>query len=280
MKRTLLVIGLILSAILVNAQTPDKMSFQAVIRDGSDNLVTNQNIGMRMSIVQDSVNGSAVYVETHSPTTNANGLASLEIGNGSVVSGSFNSIDWSSGPYFLKTETDPSGGTTYSITGAQQLLSVPYAQHASSADNLSDMAAITSLINEKAVTTIPLWQAGSSYNMSNTSGADLSNCETGMDPTKFDEDGDLQVALVIRITSTSAGTTNFQLRAHDGTTEIYPIVNTDSWTYTSTQYGLVATSEWKDFLAGTNAHQLHLFGWVDSGATNFNSAYLMVRPKP
>jgi hypothetical protein len=81
---------------------------------------------MRISILQGT---TAVYVETQTPTTNVNGLVTLEIGGSSatVVSGTFSSIDWSTGTYFIKTETDPTGDTTYTITGTSQLLSVPYA---------------------------------------------------------------------------------------------------------------------------------------------------------
>jgi len=84
------------------------MSYQAVIRDNSNALVTNQMVGMQISILQGSANGAAVYAETQAPTTNANGLVSLEIGGGNLVSGNFASINWANGPYFIKTETDPS----------------------------------------------------------------------------------------------------------------------------------------------------------------------------
>ena len=127
------------------------------------------------------------------------------------------------------------------------------------------------------VSIISLWQSGSNYSMSNTSGSDLTNCESGIDPLVYDPLGDLEVKLVIRITSTSAGTNNFQLRAHDGITETYPIISTDSWTFASTQSGLVAVSQWKDWAAGTNPSELHLFGWVDAGSTNLISAYLLIR---
>jgi hypothetical protein len=76
-------------------------------------------------------------VETQTPTTNTNGLASIEIGVGTVVSGNFSTIDWSNGPYFIKTETDPIGGVSYTITGTSQLLSVPYALYAKSAGSVS-----------------------------------------------------------------------------------------------------------------------------------------------
>lgn len=112
------------------AQAPELMSFQAVVRDGTDALVVNSTVGMRISVLQGSPGGSAVYVETHAPQTNANGLVTLEIGSGVVQSGDLSTIDWTNGPYFLKTETDPTGGTTYSITGTSQLMSVPYALYA------------------------------------------------------------------------------------------------------------------------------------------------------
>ena len=128
-------VALLLTA-TVFAQSPEKMSYQAVIRDASDNLVKSQSVGMQISILQGSASGTAVYVETQEPTTNANGLVSIEIGTG-TTSDDFSTIDWANGPYFIKTETDPAGGTSYSITGTSQLLSVPYALHAKTAETVS-----------------------------------------------------------------------------------------------------------------------------------------------
>jgi hypothetical protein len=125
------------------AQAPEKMSYQAVVRDASNNLVTSQAVGMQISILQGSVSGAAVYIETQTPTTNINGLVSIEIGSGSAVSGAFGTIDWGSGLYFIKTETDPTGGTTYTITGTSQLMSVPYALHANTADSIAGGVSIT-----------------------------------------------------------------------------------------------------------------------------------------
>ena len=134
MKKIITIYAAILMTTSLFAQAPNKMSYQAVIRNTSNALVTSSAVGMRISILQSSPSGTAVYVETQTPTTNANGLASIEIGGGSVVSGIFSTIDWANGPYFIKTETDPSGGTSYSITGTSQLLSVPYALHAKNTD--------------------------------------------------------------------------------------------------------------------------------------------------
>ncbi len=132
MKKIFQLIVVLLSSITF-AQAPNKMSYQAVIRDASNNLITNTNVGVRISILQGSSSGTAVYQENHTSTSNINGLVSLEIGDGTVVSGTFSSIDWSSGDYYIKTETDPTGGSNYTISGTSQLLSVPYALYAASA---------------------------------------------------------------------------------------------------------------------------------------------------
>ena len=130
---TLLTSLLITSALF--AQAPEKMSYQAVVRDANNALIINQAVSMRIQILQGSVSGTAVYEETQTPTSNDNGLITLEIGTGTIVSGMFGSIDWSSGPYFIKTETDPTGATNYTISGTSQLMSVPYALYAKTSGN-------------------------------------------------------------------------------------------------------------------------------------------------
>ncbi len=121
---------LLFSFNILSAQSPHKMSYQAVIRNSTFALVVNAPIGMKISILQGSATGTAVYVETQTPTTNANGLATIEIGGGTAVSGVMSTINWGAGPYFIKTETDPTGGTAYSIVNTTQFLSVPYALYA------------------------------------------------------------------------------------------------------------------------------------------------------
>ena len=134
MRNTFTLIALfILTNIL--AQTPEKFSYQAVIRNSNNDLVANTQIGMRISILKTSINGSSVYTETHIQNTNTNGLVSVEIGTGNTTD-VFSSINWSNDSYFVKTETDPTGGTNYTITGTSQLLSVPYALHAKTATSV------------------------------------------------------------------------------------------------------------------------------------------------
>lgn len=143
MKKIITFLATVLLCAGVYAQAPQKMSYQAVIRNSSNALVTNAAVGMRLSVLQGSAAGTAVYVETQQPATNANGLVSLEIGSGTVVSGTFASINWGNGPFFIKTETDPAGGTNYTITGTSQLLSVPYAQYSSTAAGLATTATVS-----------------------------------------------------------------------------------------------------------------------------------------
>lgn len=133
-KKYFLIIALLICGVNF-AQSPEKMTYQAIVRNADGNLLANTAVGVQISVLKTTSSGASVYVETHTPTTNANGLITLEIGNGSVVSGSFSTIDWSSDTYFIKTETDIDGGANYTISGTSQLLSVPYALYAKKAGN-------------------------------------------------------------------------------------------------------------------------------------------------
>lgn len=120
----LLVLSFLLSE-HINAQQAQKISYQALVRNSNNALLTNKQVGMKISILQGSPTGTAVYTETLTPTTNGNGVVSIEIGGGA----GFSSILWANSPHFIKTEIDTNGGTNYSITGISQLLNIPYAFH-------------------------------------------------------------------------------------------------------------------------------------------------------
>ena len=124
----------------LKAQSPDMMSYQSVIRNSSGFLVTNQSVGVKLSVLQGTASGTVIFSENHSLTSNNNGLISLEIGAGSVLTGSFPAIDWTNGPYFLKTEIDPTGGSAYTISSVNQFLSVPYAKYADNAGSSAGTA--------------------------------------------------------------------------------------------------------------------------------------------
>lgn len=144
MKKLLFLSVLIIHSSLLlfntaSAQAPSGFTYQSVLRDANNDLIINTAVGTQISILQTTAGGTAVYVETHTASTNANGLLTLQVGGGAVQSGTFASIDWSAGPYFVKAETDPAGGTTYTITGTQQMMSVPYALYAQSSGSSSNV---------------------------------------------------------------------------------------------------------------------------------------------
>jgi hypothetical protein len=133
--------ALLLAFMLVGslmAQFPQSLNYQAVVRDGSGNIIANTQVGMRISILIGSVSGMAICVEEFTPTTNAFGLVTLAIG--SVNTNDFKTIDWSTGSYFVKVELDPAGGTSYIEMGISQLISVPYALYANKARTISEDA--------------------------------------------------------------------------------------------------------------------------------------------
>ncbi len=130
MKKLFTTVAAVVITVCVLAQAPQKMSYQAVVRNTANDLIKSSNIGMQVSILQGSATGTPVFVERHYPTTNSNGLVTIEIGGGLLISGNFTTIDWASGPYYVKTETDLNGGANYTISGTSQLLSIPYALYA------------------------------------------------------------------------------------------------------------------------------------------------------
>ena len=160
MKKISLFFVLMASAFFVFAQAPNKFTYQAVVRNASNQLVTNTLVGVQVDILQDGAGeqGTPVYAERHVQSTNANGLMTLEIGEGNVLFGNFNTINWESGVFFIDVGIDPTGGNDYSIWSTQQLLSVPYALYANEAGNVpaftvlpTDSGYVISIIQEGGV---------------------------------------------------------------------------------------------------------------------------------
>lgn len=134
-KIILSIITIVTISLSSYSQAPESFSYQAVIRDAGNTIINNQAIGMRLTLQQGSIGGLAVYTETFAITTNDYGLVNLEIGTGTSTD-NFTTIDWANGPYFMETAIDLLGGTSYTVMGTSQLMSVPYALHAKIADNV------------------------------------------------------------------------------------------------------------------------------------------------
>ena len=140
--------------IRVFAQAPEQFTYQAVVRNTNNDLVTNTQVGVQIVIMRNSTAGNPVYAERHVTSTNANGLLTLTIGEGNVVLGTFGAIDWSDGTYYMEVGIDPNGGSDYSIWSTQQLLSVPYALYANEAGN-SFSGDYNDLTNTPTIPTVP-----------------------------------------------------------------------------------------------------------------------------
>ena len=123
-----------LLAIVAVAQVPQKMNFQALVRDGSNELVRNKQVGITISVTNSS--NAVFYSEQQTVTTDGNGVAIMVIGDGSPIKGSLSTIDWSNGLYYLQTSIDLGNGTT-ALSCISPLLSVPYAFYAEKAGDAS-----------------------------------------------------------------------------------------------------------------------------------------------
>jgi hypothetical protein len=155
MRKIFTLFAVVLIVASVFAQVPQKMSYQAVIRNSNKVLVTNQKINMMISILQGQ---TPVYVEMQTTTTNDNGLATIEIGNGTALSGVFSKIDWGNGEHYIKTETDPTGGTNYTVVGTSQLLSVPYALYSTTSGSTSGGGSGVTL-DDASISTTKTWSS-------------------------------------------------------------------------------------------------------------------------
>jgi len=155
MKRIFILFTVILIGVGTFAQVPQKMSYQAIIRNNNQVLVTNQKISMVISILQGL---TPVYVELQTATTNENGLATIQIGSGVALSGVFSKIDWGNGEHYIKTETDPTGGTNYTVVGSSQLLSVPYALYSTTSGSTSGgVSGVT--LDDASISTTKTWSS-------------------------------------------------------------------------------------------------------------------------
>ena len=115
------------------AQAPEGINYQAVIRTTSGNLVTNSTVAIRIQIKQNSASGTVVYAERQSVATSNFGLVNMVIGQGTVLSGTFANINWSTGNYWVSLGVDFANGTNYVDYGSQRLMSAPYALYAKTA---------------------------------------------------------------------------------------------------------------------------------------------------
>ena len=182
----------------VFSQSPEKINYQSIVRDLSGNVIQNQPISLRISILSTSITGSVVYQETFQPTTNDFGLVNIKIGEGSAVVGTMSGVDWSSGPFFLESAVDVSGGSNYTVVSTSQFMSVPYALYANESpldtnivqnivslqtSNYLDSSAVQNLIDNSSTTnvdssTVASWSYLDSITIQNLINNSVSNVDS------------------------------------------------------------------------------------------------------
>ena len=168
MKRFSISFAVFLIASICIAQSPESFKYQAVVRNNDGTIVKDQRVSLKMEILEGSVNGIVVYAETYIDTTDAFGLIHLDIGDGTTTD-DFSGISWGDDEYFLQVSLDLSGGTSYTLLGASQLLSVPYALYAKTAENLT--GAITEVDPQYSASEAANITAGDITNLANLSGS-------------------------------------------------------------------------------------------------------------
>jgi len=144
------------------AQVPQGMSYQAIAFNSGGTPVVNGNVGVKISILDNSISGTVVYSETHTKTTNAQGLFNLNIGLGSPTIGTFSTINWATNSKFLKVDLDPNGGTNYTSVGTNQLMSVPYALYSENT-NSGNISGLSNLSSTKNGTMLVVYTSSSAY---------------------------------------------------------------------------------------------------------------------
>jgi len=245
------------------AQSPQAFKYQAIARDNTGNVLPNQNIGLKISILQTTPAGTVVYSETHAATTNQFGLFSLEIGTGAIVSGTFSTIDWGADIYFVQIEMDETGGTAYQLMGASQLLSVPYALHAKTAETVTE--------------TDPIFGSSAASGITGTDTINWNN--------KLDAEADADSTNELQALSFS----NDTLFLSDGNYVVMPY-DSAIWTktgdtiyYNSGNVGIGTTSplgilhvDGGTAQVGNNAS--HITIKAQDGATNFNGGNIILTP--
>lgn len=137
LKLLTIILVVVLATTGLIAQAPTSMSHEFMVNNSTGTPVASRTIAVRASILQGSSSGTAVYVETHTPTTNANALARINVGDGTVVSGTYGTIDWSAGPYYIKTEVDIAGGNNFGLSNTTQMLSVPFSLRSKTAESVT-----------------------------------------------------------------------------------------------------------------------------------------------
>jgi len=134
MKNYLFIVILLFLGLSLNAQAPQGFNYQATVRNSAGELIIKSNVYFKFNVIQGSQTAVPVFTETHYVPTDDLGQVNLVIGQGTPSTGIFSELDWSLGSYYLGIELSINGPNDYVAMGTTQLLSVPYALHAKTAE--------------------------------------------------------------------------------------------------------------------------------------------------
>ncbi len=247
MKRIILFLAILCAFnSLIFAQAPQSFKYQAVARDATGTPYTDANLGLRITLIQDGPSGVIDYSETHDVTTTDLGIFTLNIGEGTPITGSFTAINWGMHQYYLKVDIDPMGGTSFIHMGTSKLLSVPYALYAAEsgsggidddADPTNELQTLTLSGTEISISdgnnidlsgiippggtddqTISL--SGTTLSIESGNSVDLSSVQDGVNDADADPNNELQ--------NLSFDATSNQLTISNGNTVTIPSGGTDA----------------------------------------------------
>jgi hypothetical protein len=279
--RLLFTTFLALVSLALFSQSPEKINYQSIVRDLAGNVIQNQPISLRMSILSDSINGTIVYQETFQPTTNNFGLVNIKIGEGTPVIATMSSVDWSNGPFFLESAVDVTGGTNYIVVSTSQFMSVPYALYASESPldttqvqnivnqqtyNFLDSSSIQNMIDSSVLNIDSTLIASWGYIDSNSIMILINN--NSLDSTTIQNMIDNSIVNIDSSTVASWGyldSSNIQILINNSTIDSSSVAN---WGYLdSTTIQNIITQQTNNYLDSTSVQNM-----IDNSVTNIDSS--------
>jgi len=125
--RTILITLFTLLSVLLNAQAPALIPYQAIARNADGEPLVSVTLNARFTIHDGTATGTSEWQELQTVTTSSLGLFTAQLGSSVPLT----MVNWANSNKFMQVEIDLGQG--FLDLGTQQMLSVPYALSAGSA---------------------------------------------------------------------------------------------------------------------------------------------------